>query len=76
MPDFFVNLDNEESNELADTLSITGTVNAAQCAARLRLSALEGLSPSQGKREKQKALIQAYLQRSERVTAGAERVSL
>lgn len=69
--DYFVTVDNEETSALADRLSLTGTVNGVQCAAVARLSQIKG------KADKQRALIQAYLAKSEAPPkVGAERVSL
>ena len=49
-----------EISELADVVSITWRVNGRECAAKLRLSKVAGLSSEEQKREKQKALIAAY----------------
>ena len=56
--DYFVAIDNEESNEEADNLSITGRVNGIQCAAVIKLSTVNNLRNRKSQKlAKQRALI-------------------
>ena len=60
MGEYVVSIDNEEKNEIADVISITGRVFKANVAAKVRISAIKGLSATKQKKEKQKALVEAY----------------
>ena len=75
--EYHVLIDNEESNVNADNLSLTGRVNGVNCAVVIRLTSLQGLDKKKVKLEKQKALIQAFLNRASTVVASAgEKVEL
>lgn len=77
MSEYLVQVDNEESNVLADVISITGRVNGIQSAAKVRISLLEKLPKAKHKQVKQKALVQAFLERGAiPATDGAEKVTL
>lgn len=62
-----VSIGNEESSVLANVVSITGQVNQIQVAAKVQLSALSGLNPQEQKKLKQRALVEAYLNKSQDV---------
>lgn len=75
--DYVVSIDNEESNKLADILSITGRVNGLDCAAKVRLSALRVLPDDKARKQaKQKALIAAFNARSQSAVSAGEKVTL
>ena len=74
--EYAVSLDNEERNEYADNLSITGRVNGKQCAVVIKIRTLTGLSPKAQKVAKQKALIHSYLNRPEAKEFAGEVVAL
>ncbi len=63
MREYFVSIDNEERNEAADNLSITGRVNDINCAVVIRLSSLRGVPEARAKNLKQRALAQAFIHR-------------
>jgi len=75
--EYVVSIDNEESNEVADVISMTGRVNGIACAARVRISQIKSLKPKDAKILKQKALIEAFVARVEASLASAgERVTV
>ena len=76
MAEYFISIDNEEESELADRLSITGTVNSVPCAASLRLNYVRGLSKKDAKLAKQTVLAASYEARTQRKSFGAEKVNL
>ena len=77
MADYFVQIDNEESNELADVISMTGRVDGVQVAAKVRISLMQKLSEKEQKKFKLAALARAYLERKEKPSmAGAEKVTV
>ena len=69
MAEYIVTVDNRESN--TDNLSITGKVNGTQCAAVIKLSALDGLSKKAQDALQHKALIQAFLNRQQAIPESA-----
>ena len=66
--EYVVMVDHGESNEVADMLSITGRVNGIECAAKVRLSALIGLTAKKQKALKQNALIDDFEVRSKKLS--------
>ena len=77
MSDYYVSVDNEESNEQGNTLSMTGRVNSIQCAASIRLTSLADKSAKEQKKVKQSALIEAFLARQEaKAPSQGEKVSI
>ncbi len=74
--DYYVSIDNEESNANADALSITGRVNGVNVATVIRASSVTG-TPAARKAAKQKALIDAYEARaSGTASSPGEKVTL
>lgn len=71
MAEYIVAIDNEEVNKVADVVSITGRVNGAQCAAKVRLSKLSGLPSLEQKKVKQKALVDAYENKAQETMASS-----
>lgn len=75
--EYSVDIQNEEASPGDNALSITGAVNGLQCAAKVRLTDLEGLSKAEAKRKKQLALIDGFEnRRAAPAPAGAERVTV
>ncbi len=68
MADYIVSIDNEESNILANHLSITGRVNGINCAAVILLTDVAKASKKEAKLTKQKALVMAFLSRQEQLS--------
>ena len=76
MSDYIVSIDNQESSEQADNLSITGKVNGTQCATVIKLSSLDGLGKNKQKAIKQQALVRAFLNKQITIPESAgEKVS-
>ncbi len=74
--DYFVSVDNEESNANANALSITGRVNGVDVAVVIKLSDVKGTVAEQ-KKIKQRALITAFINRTATPASGpGEKVSL
>ena len=67
--DYYVSVDNEESNELGNVLSMTGSVNDVEVAASIRLTSLAGKSKRDQEHIKQMALITAFQDKSTGKTA-------
>lgn len=78
MPDYFVTVDHEEVNPLANACSITGTVNGVPCAALVQCSDLAGKEEKAQERIKLQALARAFAGRQAvpPSQAGAVKVSL
>ena len=77
MPDFIVSIDEQESNPLANNLSLAGRVNDIPVAIVIKLSNLKGMNEAQQKVAKQRALIAAYTSRQESPLPGTgEKVTI
>ena len=59
--EYAVSLDAEDSNALANNLSLGGRVNGIAVAVVIHLSAIEGKTPKEAKLIKQRALIGAFI---------------
>lgn len=59
--EYAVSLDAEDSNALANNLSLGGRVNGIAVAVVIRLSDVAGKTPKEAKLIKQKALVRAFI---------------
>lgn len=67
MGQYVVDNKHEESNSVADVISMTATVNGTQVAAKVRISALKGKTEQEQKKIKNLALVEAYENRAQDV---------
>jgi len=72
MAKYIVAILNEEGSDLADVISLTGTVNGVPTSAKVRISSTKKMSVKAKKSAKLTALAQAFQEKSESVSANSQ----